>query len=343
MNFKDDYSIGAHPLVMEQIVSSNNTLEASYQQDFYSIKAAELIKKKISSPYALVRFVAGGTLANLLVIAASLRPHEAVISVESGHINLHETGAIENTGHKIISVQSKEGKITPSEILKVLETHNIPPHTVKPKMVYLSNSTELGSIYTKNELKEIVEVCKKNNLFLFMDGARLGMALSSKKNDLTLREIAQLTDAFYIGGTKNGALMGEAIIINNEELKTDFDFHLKQKGALVAKTRFFGAQFLGLFKNDLYFELAGKANQKAKELKIVLEKYKIPLKYPVETNQVFPILRNAHIDELKKKVEFYVWEPHDEEHSVIRLITNWQTSEDEIKEFDQILSALLKN
>ncbi len=338
MNFKDDYSIGAHPRVIEALAKANSGLENSYQHDTYSVKAAGKIKEIIGNEKALVRFVAGGTLANLLVIAASLKAFEAVISVESGHINLHETGAVEYTGHKIIPVKGKNGKILPGEIEKVLEEHQTPPHMVKPKMVYISQSTEYGTIYSKEELREISRVCKENNLLLFMDGARLGAALTSPANDLKIEEIAQYTDAFYIGGTKNGGLMGEAIVINRPGIQKDFDYHLKQKGALVAKTRFFGAQFLALFEDDLYFELAHKANTSAEKLGRILTGKGVKLKYPVQTNQLFPVLPDKLVEKLQKKAGFYVWEKPDEKNSVIRLVTSWQTTPEEIEDFSRLLS-----
>jgi len=341
MNFKDDYSIGAHPEVLKQIIIANDTLESSYQQDSYSHKASQLLKNKIQNDAAFIRFVSGGTLANLLVIDAALYPYEAVIAVESGHINLHEAGAVEYTGHKIIPVKGNQGKIMPIEIIKVLEMHHTHPHMLRPKMVYLSNSTELGTIYTKKELEEISEVCRDNNLFLFLDGARLGAALSSPINDLTLADIYNLTDVFYIGGTKNGGLMGEAIIIKNPVISNNFDFHLKQKGALPAKTRFFGAQFIGLFQNNLYFDLAMKANNSAMQIKDILKKKKVKFKYPTETNQVFPIFSNSLINELEKEIDFYKWEEVDDTHSVIRLVTSWKTKQSEIDSFNSLINKFL--
>ncbi len=341
MHFKDDYSVGAHPKILEEIIRANESLEISYQHDSYSLKAAGLLRKEINDTEAFIRFVSGGTLANLLVIAAALKPYESVIAVESGHINLHETGAVEYTGHKINSVKGIMGKITPEEIKDTLEMHNTPPHMVKPKMVYISNSTELGTVYTAEELKAISEVCKENDLYLFLDGARLGNALMSDDNDLSLRDIAALTDAFYLGGTKNGGLMGEAIIITREELKSGFDFHLKQKGALPAKTRFFGAQFTAFFKDGLYYELARKANLSAKKLNKILKEKGIKTKYPTRTNQVFPVLPNELIAELQKEAAFYVWEKESDSESVIRLVTSWKTEEKEIEEFDALLNKLL--
>ncbi len=341
MYFKDDYSIGAHPAILEEIIKANDSLEDSYQLDGYSLQASELIRKEIDRPDAFIRFVSGGTLANLLVIGAALKDYESVIAVESGHINLHETGAVEYTGHKINPVKGKNGKIGPAEIREVLEMHNTPPHMVKPKMVYISQSTELGTIYTKKELEEISRICKKNDLYLFLDGARLGNALMSKESDMNLTDIVRLTDAFYLGGTKNGGLMGEAIIITHEDLKKDFDFHLKQKGALPAKTRFFGAQFIAFFKNALYYELAAKANSSAQKLDAILRHKGIKTKYPTQTNQVFPVLPNTIIEQLKQKVAFYVWEKVDENNSVIRLVTSWKTKESELDNFDEILDRIM--
>jgi threonine aldolase len=338
MNFKDDYSIGAHPLVLNEIIKANSGIENSYQQDHYSKQAAEKIKNLIGINEVLIRFVSGGTLANLLVIAAGLRPYEAVISAKQGHINLHETGAVEFTGHKIIPIETNEGKLSPQDIMNVLDDHNTPPHMVKPRMVYISNATEYGTIYTKAELEKISQVCKQHNLYLFMDGARLGAALTSDVNDMKMGDIARLTDVFYIGGTKNGGLMGEAIVIKHPAIQKDFDFHLKQKGALPAKSRFFGAQFLGLFKENLYFELAHKANIAALKLQEIIQYSGIKLKYPTQTNQVFPILTKKLVDRLSDQVDFYIWEKLDENNYVIRLVTSWQTSESEIMNFKTLLN-----
>ena len=242
-SFKNDYSEGCHPQILESLLRNNLDQQAGYGEDDYSKKAKDLIKNKIEAQDADVYFVSGGTQANLIVISSILRPYQCVISAATGHILNNETGAIEATGHKILSIEKEDGKLFPSDIIPVLESHQNIPHQVMPKLVYISNSTELGTIYTKKELEDLSAFCKANKLYLFMDGARLGHALTSEISDLELKDIAQLTDVFYLGGTKNGALLGEAIIVNNKILQEDFAFNIKQKGALLAKGRLLGIQF----------------------------------------------------------------------------------------------------
>lgn len=250
-NFRNDYSEGAHTNILQKLIETNLQQQQGYGEDEYSFQAKQILRKKLENHDASIYFVSGGTQSNLLVISALLKIHEAVISTNIGHIFSHETGAIEAVGHRIITVEAVNGKLKPEAICSVLKNYNLRPHVVKPKMVYISNTTEIGSVYSKNELIELSRFCKSNNLLLFMDGARLGNALMAENNDLTLSDISQLTDVFYIGGTKNGALLGEAIVFNNQSLAPDFDYVLKQKGALLAKGRLLGVQFLELFKNDL--------------------------------------------------------------------------------------------
>ena len=261
-SFKNDYSEGAHYRILNALMESNNEQTEGYGYDSYSAKAIELLKKKINNDNIDIHFFTGGTQTNLVSISAFLKPYEAVIAANTSHILVHETGAIEATGHKIISIDVNDGKLSPSHIKSALDAHT-DEHMVKPKLVYISNPTEIGSIYTKNELESINYFCKENNLLLFIDGARLGSALCSHENDLSLSDLSKLSDAFYIGGTKNGALFGEALIICNDSLKEDFRFNMKQKGALMAKGRLLGIQFLELFKDDLYFDLARHANEMA--------------------------------------------------------------------------------
>lgn len=332
-SFKNDYSEGCHPQILESLLRNNLDQQAGYGEDDYSKKAKDLIKNKIEAQDADVYFVSGGTQANLIVISSILRPYQCVISAATGHILNNETGAIEATGHKILSIEKEDGKLFPSDIIPVLESHQNIPHQVMPKLVYISNSTELGTIYTKKELEDLSVFCKKNNLYLFMDGARLGHALTSEISDLELKDIAQLTDVFYLGGTKNGALLGEAIIVNNKILQEDFAFNIKQKGALLAKGRLLGIQFLELMQNDLYFELAKNANQQAMKIKNALSKRGVQFLSDTYTNQIFPILDNQIIDVLSKKFEFYVWKKVDENLSAIRLITSWNTNNTAVEEF----------
>ncbi|HBW38604.1 MAG TPA: threonine aldolase, partial [Desulfosporosinus sp.] len=254
-SFKNDYSEGAHPRILNSLMESNFEQVEGYGEDGYTQQAVELLKQRIGRNDIDIHLLSGGTQTNLTAISAFLRPHEAVISANTGHILVHETGAIEATGHKVISIEVTNGKLNDSHIKAALDSHT-DEHMVKPKLVYISNPTEIGSIYNKAELEQISRFCKENNLYLFMDGARLGSALCSEESNLDLSDLATLVDAFYIGGTKNGALMGEALVICRDSLKEDFRFYMKQKGALLAKGRLLGIQFLELFRDNLYFDLA---------------------------------------------------------------------------------------
>lgn len=338
-SFKNDYSEGAHPNILEALKNLNLVQQEGYGVDDYSKEAVDILRSKISNSNADIHFVSGGTQANLIVISSILKPYESVISATTGHINTHETGAIEATGHKVNGVDTKDGKLTPNDVKSVLEYH-VDEHMVKPKLVYISNTTELGTIYKKNELEELSSFCKDNQLLLFLDGARLGSALTSQDNDLSLDELSRLVDAFYIGGTKNGALLGEAIVINKEELKTNFRYNLKQKGALLSKGRVLGVQFLELFKDDLFFDLAKHANIMATKLSTGIEGLGYSLLTKSVSNQIFPILPDTIIDKLSKKYLFYVWCKSGNAMSIIRLVTSWATKEEAIESFINDLEAL---
>ena len=291
----------------------------------------------MNSEKSEIYFVSGGTQANLIVISSILKPYQAVIAATTGHILNNETGAIEATGHKILGVETADGKLRPSDIVQILENHKNIPHQVMPKLVYISNSTELGTIYNAEELQLLSKFCKDNNLYLFMDGARLAQALTSEINDLKFDQLADLTDVFYIGGTKNGALIGEGIVINNPDLQQDFAFNIKQKGALLAKGRLLGIQFLELFKDNLYFELGENANIQAMKIKKVMTENGIQFLSDTSTNQIFPILENTIIQKLSENFEFYVWQKIDEEKSAIRIITSWNTKNYVVEEFTKRL------
>ncbi|WML37570.1 low specificity L-threonine aldolase [Clostridium sp. OS1-26] len=339
-SFKNDYSEGAHPRIINALVESNMEQTPGYGEDSYTEKAIELLKQKIKRDDIDVHLFVGGTQTNLTAISAFLRPHEAAIAANTGHILVHETGAIEATGHKVISIEVSDGKLRPEDIKPALDAHT-DEHMVKPKLVYISNSTEIGSIYKKSELEELSKFCKENKLFLYVDGARLGSALCSEENDMELSDLARLTDAFYIGGTKNGALMGEAMVICNDSLKEDFRFHIKQKGALLAKGRLLGIQFLELFKDDLYFDLARHANKMADLLKNEISRsgYKFLIKSP--SNQIFPILPNRLIEKLLEKYSFFIWEKVDQYNSAIRLVTSWATKEESVLAFVEDLKKAM--
>lgn len=331
-SFKNDYSEGAHPRILQALVESNFLQEDGYGGDQFTQKASELLRERMGSKDVDIHLLSGGTQTNLTAIAAFLRPHEAAIAASTGHILTHETGAIEATGHKIISVETENGKLSPSLIKTVLDLHK-DEHMVKPKMVYISNSTEIGSIYTKAELKDLKDFCQEHFLLLYMDGARLGSALCSEESDLKISDLPLLVDAFYIGGTKNGALLGEALVICRDSLKEDFRFHLKQKGALLAKGRLLGIQFYELFRDDLFFELAQHANNMATLLRVGCSNAHLSFLTHSPSNQIFPILPNELIAELQKKYAFYVWEKIDANHSAIRLVTSWATKEEKVRDF----------
>jgi threonine aldolase len=339
-SFFNDYSEGAHPAILELLAKANLTQETGYGEDDFSRQAADLLKQAVGNPAAAVHLVSGGTQANLIVLAALLRPYESVIAARTAHIAVHEAGAIEATGHKIHTVETADGKLTPAQIQEVVDQHT-DEHMVKPRAVFISNSTEVGTAYRRDELAALAQCCRDNRLYLYLDGARLGSALVSAGSDLTLPDLGRLVDVFYVGGTKNGALIGEAIIINNPAMQPDFRFHLKQRGALLAKGRLLGSQFVGLFSaalrpgsdQALYFELARHANAMAAKLTRGLTAQGFRFLTPSTTNQIFPILPDALIAGLQRDYGFYVWSKADAGHSVIRLVTSWATPAEKVAEF----------
>ncbi|SFH90793.1 threonine aldolase family protein [Halpernia frigidisoli] len=341
-SFKNDYSEGCHPKILEALSQTNLDQQIGYGLDEYCISATDKILKLCNSSISTVHFVSGGTQANLILISAFLRPHESVISATTGHIFTNETGAIEATGHKIHSVETDDGKLKQSHIQSVLDLHQNKPHQLKQKLVYISNSTEIGTNYSKDELISLSNFCKEKKLYLMLDGARLGHALTAENNDLTLADIAKYTDAFYLGGTKNGALIGEAIIINNQDLQDEFGFHIKQKGGMLAKGRLLGIQFDVLMENNLYFDLAKHANFEAMKIKKVFSDNGFEFLSETFTNQIFPVLNQNQIDQLSESFDFYVWKKIDEEFSAIRLITSWATPENVTDQFCEAISGLKK-
>lgn len=337
-SFKNDYSEGAHPRILETMMKTNIEQSVGYGEDEYSREAIEFIKKRINRNDVDVHFLVGGTQTNLISIGAFLRPHEAVISPCTGHVLVHETGAIEATGHKIISMPSKDGKIKAQDIMEAVGAHT-DEHMVKPKLVYISNPTEIGTIYKKSEIEEISKVCKERNLLLYVDGARLGSALCSKENDMDISDMTQLVDAFYIGGTKGGALMGEALVICNDNLKSDFRFHIKQRGGMFAKGRILGIQFWELFRDNLYFDLANHANSMAGILTEGIKSAGYRFMIESGTNQIFPVFPNKLIEKLGKNYGFYIWEKVDRDYSSIRLVTSWATKVEEVEKFIKDLKS----
>jgi threonine aldolase len=313
-------------------MKTNLVQAEGYGLDQFSMQATELLKQKIKANDVDIHFLPGGTQVNLTAISAFLRPHEAAIAANSGHIFVHETGAIEATGHKVIAVDVNDGKLNPDQIKPVLDLH-IDEHMVKPKLVFISNPTEVGTIYTKAELEQLSSFCRQNNLILYIDGARLGSALCCAENDLELSDFGRLADAFYIGGTKNGALLGEALVICKGSLKEDFRFHIKQKGSMLAKGRVVGIQFLELFKEDLYFDLARHANKMADLLRTEIDAMGYKFLADSPSNQIFPILPNKVIEKLQEKYLFNIWAAEDDDHSSIRLVTSWATKEEAVAAF----------
>ena len=333
--FDSDYSEGAHPKVLEKLTDTNLEQTAGYGEDAYCKLAIQLIKDKCNRHDADVHFFVGGTQTNLTLISAALRPHQGVIAANTGHINVHESGAIESTGHKVLTLPNLDGKLTAQQIQSVYDGHfndENHEHMVQPKLVYISNPTEIGSIYYKAELTAISETCRKNNLILYMDGARLGYALCAEDNDLDLPTIAQLCDAFYIGGTKNGALFGEALVICNDSLKKDFRYIIKQKGGMLAKGRLLGVQFVALFEDNLYFELASHSNKMAMLIKEACIKKGLSFLVPSTTNQQFPIMSNETLKKIKEKYQYCFWKEIDESHSAVRFCTSWATKLSNVQE-----------
>lgn len=331
-SFKNDYSEGAHPNVLEALLRNNLQQEEGYGVDRHSINAVNLIKRLIGDTDAAVHLISGGTQTNLIAISSFLRPHEACITPKTGHIATHETGAIEATGHKLLTVDTENGKLTPELIAPVLVEHHF-EHMVKPRLLYISNPSEFGTIYTIDELSTLSDYCTQNDLLFYVDGARLGSALVCKWAGLTLKNIYSLTDAFFIGGTKIGALMGEALVVRNPMLKNDLRYLIKQRGALLAKGRILGIQFEELFKNNLYFELAQHANDMAQHMARGLAAKGCSFWIDSPTNQIFPVMENRVIDEMLRKFAFYIWAKMDENNSAIRLVTSWMTPPEEVDNF----------
>lgn len=335
IRFNCDYSEGAHPVILDKLAQTNLEQTPGYGQDTYCRQAADLIKMLCQTPQAEVHFLCGGTQTNLTVIAAMLRPYQCVISADSGHINVHEAGAIEATGHRILPVPEENGKITAAQIAHVCQAHwqdDNPEFAPQPKLVYLSFPTEYGTLYSKKELSDIRRVCDEHNLYLFIDGARLGYGLTAAGNDVTLPELAACCDAFYIGGTKLGALLGEAVVIVNPKLQKDFRYFMKQKGAILAKGRLLGIQFLGLFENNLYFKLAEHANKMAALIREACVEAGFALLYDSPTNQQFPIVPQTVLKELEQDYAFAHIKRMDKNRAAIRICTSWATREEDVRQ-----------
>lgn len=335
IRFNCDYSEGAHPRILEKLAQTNLEQAPGYGQDTYCRQAADLIKSLCQTPQAEVHFLAGGTQTNLTVIAACLRPYQTVISADSGHINVHETGAIEATGHRILTVPEQNGKLTAEQIARCCKEHWLddnPEFAPQPKLVYISFPTEYGTLYSKEELSAIRRVCDENNLFLFADGARLGYGLEAPGNDVTLADLAACCDVFYIGGTKIGALLGEAVVIVNPKLQKDFRYFMKQKGAMLAKGRILGIQFLALFEDGLYFKLSKHADEMAQIIRQACAECGFEFLYDSSTNQQFPIMPNDLIKQLEELYAFSHTKRLDHRRSAIRICTSWATRREDVEQ-----------
>jgi threonine aldolase len=339
-SFQNDYSEGAHPRILEALSRTNLVQEPGYGEDQYCLEAAASIRQAVGNPSADVHFLSGGTQTNAVFLSSILRPFESVIAVNSGHICVHETGAIEATGHKINAVKGRDGKVTVEEIEAVVAEHGHDEHMVRPRAVYISHSSEVGTIYSAKELNDIAAVCGRLNLILYLDGARLGSALTSDAADIDLKSLSRLMDAFYIGGTKNGALLGEALVINNPLLKSDFRYFIKQRGALLSKGRLLGIQFLELFRDDLYFDLARHANCMAQKLVQGIERLGYDFQTNSPSNQIFPVFPDSVIEKLSQMYLFITWAKVDQEHSAVRLVTSWATREDAVDGFLEDLKSI---
>ena len=330
-SFRNDYSEGAHPKVLQRLVDTNLTQTCGYALDPMSDAARETIRRVCAAPEADVHFLSGGTQTNLLTIAAFLRPYEAVISPATAHISLHEAGAIEATGHKVCTVETPDGKLTPDMVEAVLEAHP-DEFMVRPRMVYIADTTEVGTIYTKAELTALRRCCDSHGLYLGLDGARLGTALTAPGNDLTLPDLAALTDAFYIGGTKSSALFGEALVLRQP--MEHFRWHMKQRGAILAKGRLMALQFQALLEDGLYFEIARHANDMAIRLRdgMAALGYQFPI--PSPSNQQFPVLPNTVARRLEEMgYQFEAERVIDAEHTCVRFVTSWATPQAAVDEF----------
>ena len=339
--FHNDYNECCHPHVLAKMQEFQQAQMPGYGCDSCCEKASASIRRLCDRDDIAVHFLVGGTQTNLTVISSALRPHQAVLGAQTAHINVHETGAIEATGHKVVTVISPDGKLTAGQIERVAQAQladETAEHVVQVKMVYLSDSTELGTIYKLDELEAISAVCKKYGFYLYIDGARLSYALTAAENDVTLADLARLCDVFYIGGTKCGAMFGEAVVITNPSIAEDFRYMIKQKGGMLAKGWLLGLQFQALFENDLYFEIAARANRYAEQLCGTLERLGYEFLIPGCTNQVFPILPNWLLAALEKDFSFSLQEIIDENNKAVRFCTSWATMQESI---DALCDALM--
>lgn len=338
--FQCDYNQGAHPRIMERLLETNLEQTVGYGEDHYCAAAREAIRTAIGRTDVDVHFLVGGTQANATVISSILRPYQGVLCATTGHINVHETGAIEHGGHKVLAIECEGGLLSADRIRASVELHYAedgPEHTVQPGMVYISFSSELGTVYTLQQLREISSACTEYGLPLFIDGARMGYGLASEGCDVTLQDIAELADVFYLGGTKQGALFGEAVVIVNDALKKDFRYFIKQNGGMLAKGRLLGLQFLTLFEDGLYFRISQHAVRQALRIRDAFESKGFEMLVHSPSNQQFPILDNDTMSRLAENFLFSVWQKIDESHTAVRFCTSWATDE---KAVDSLINAI---
>lgn len=345
INLSCDYCEGCHEKILQRLVETNMVQAPGYSVDDYCASATRLIRKACEDDSVAVHYLVGGTQTNLVMIAAALRPYQGVVGATTCHLNVHETGAIEGTGHKVITLPSpnEDGKITAAQVEELVNLHYSDEgfvHTVQPKMVYISQPTELGTLYSKAELTSLSETCRRLGLYFYVDGARLGYGLACEENDVTIADLAHLCDAFYIGGTKIGALFGEALVIANPALNEGFRYIIKNRGALLAKGRLLGIQFETLFQDGLYVEIAKNAVKLAQQMQQTIEELGFPFQVKSPTNQIFPIFPDALLEKLSEKYVYNYQCRVDETHSAIRLCTSWGTRPEFVDEFCRDLKLL---
>ena len=343
ISFRNDYSEGAHPKILAALEQNNLTTTCGYSMDPFCDEARAAIRARFACPAADVHFLVGGTIANTTVIAAALRPWEGVIAADTGHINVHETGAIEASGHKVCAIEAPSGKLTPALVREVMRRHcdGQDEHMVLPRMVYISDATELGTVYTKAELTALRAACDAHGLYLYLDGARLAQALTAAGNDLQPEDLPRLCDAFYIGGTKNGLLFGEAMVIVNDALKPGFRRAMKRNGAMLAKGRLLVVQFAAAMAHDLWLDMGRHADAQAQRIAAALTDRNVPMYVPSPTNQIFPILSDAQIARLQEQVAFNTTARVDATHQAVRFVTSWATTDAQVDALLAVLAQVL--
>lgn len=340
--FACDYAEGCHPRILKALTQTNMEQTVGYGCDPYCELARDLLRTAANAPEADVHFLVGGTQANATVVSALLRPHQGVLTAQTGHINVHESGAIESTGHKVLPLPSENGKISAKQVEEYINAHYADPaheHTVQPGMVYISHPTENGTLYTKQEIFDLSRVCRAYHVPLYLDGARLAYGLAASGTDLTLPDLAAKCDVISVGGTKCGALFGEAVMILRPQWKADFRYLIKQRGGMLAKGRLLGLQFLTLFSDGLYTEIASRADRQADKIRDALQKNGFPLLYGACANQIFTVFADDILAFLGEKYSFDVWGKPDEDHTAVRICTSWATEDEAVNDLIESIKA----